>query len=163
MLFNDFSLKQHVNSPTYYRGHILDLVISKRSSKLVKDTSVIERISDHKAVVIELNVLKQQRNDIKKTFHQYKWLDVEQFQHDILCSQFYMSPSSDVDEFSGQYHHEISRLVSIHAPITTRSVTSRPPAPWYTSEIALARRKKRQLERRWKRTKLVVDREIFVA
>src|SRR3977135_3683739 len=48
-------------------------------------------------------------------------------------------------------------------PVITRTVTCHPPAPWYTQEIALARQKRRQLERRWRKTKLTVDREIFVA
>ena len=42
-------------------------------------------------------------------------------------------------------------------------MTSRPPAPWYTPEIALARQERRRLERRWRHSKLTVDREIFVA
>ena len=48
-------------------------------------------------------------------------------------------------------------------PVITRNVTCRPPAPWYTQEIALARQKRRQLERHWRKTKLTVDREIFVS
>src|SRR5277367_6251347 len=62
-----------------------------------------------------------------------------------------------------QYHNVISNLVSIHAPAITRVVTSRSPAPWYSPEIALDRKKRCQLERKWRHSKVTVDREIFVA
>jgi len=138
-------------------------VISKESSQLVKGVSVTEGISDHNGIIIKLNIAKQNRPVIKKNFHQYKKLNMDRFQNDILCSTLYSHPSTDVDSLAAQYQHEISRLVSIHAPVITRTVISRTPAPWYTPEIALARQKRRRLERRWRHTKLTVDREIFVA
>ena len=85
------------------------------------------------------------------------------FQKDIRSSELFNNSPVDVDVLADQYHTVISDLISIHAPLTTHAVASRPPAPWYTSEIALARKERRRLERRWRHTKLTVDREIFVA
>ena len=80
-----------------------------------------------------------------------------------MDSELYNNLSTDADLLATQYHKVIITLVSKHAPLTTRSVTSRAPAPWYTPEIASARRERRRLERRWRHTKLTVDHEIFVA
>src|SRR3977135_128017 len=84
------------------------------------------------------------------------------FQQDTHSSELYDNSSADVDALAAQYHSVVSDLVSIHAPLITCTVTSQPPAPWYTSEIALARQERHRLERCWRCTKLIVDREIFV-
>src|SRR5438552_9574497 len=89
---NNFSLRQHVNSPTHSGGHILDLVISMENSPLVKGIAVTEGISDHKGIKIKLNVAKQRRIAIKKTFYQYKKLNMSDFQKDILGSELYTNP-----------------------------------------------------------------------
>src|SRR5271154_352768 len=162
-LFNNFGLRQHVNLPTHTGGHILDLVISRDNTRLVQSVSVAEGITDHHSVLADLSIAVQKKNVIRKTFHQFKKLDKVKFQEDILSSDLYSNPSTDVDVLATQYHNIVSNLVSIHAPVITRTVTSHPPAPWYTPEIALARQVRRRLERRWKHTKLTVDREIFVA
>ena len=162
-VLNTFGLKQHVDLPTHAGGHILDLVISRDSTPLVESISVEEGISDHHSVFVDISIAMKKRNVVKKTFHQFKKLDIVKFQQDILTSELHTNPSTDVDVLATQYHNVVSNLVSIHAPMITQTVTSRPPAPWYTPEIALARQERRRLERRWRHTKLTVDREIFVA
>lgn len=162
-LLQNFGLKQHVNFPTHSGGHILDLVISKDNTQLVQSVSVAEGISDHHSILVDLSIAIQKKKVVKRTFHQFKKLDMVKFQQDIHSSELYDNSSADVDALAAQYHSVVSDLVSIHAPLISRTVTSRPPAPWYTSEIALARQKRRRLERRWRHTKLTVDREIFVA
>jgi len=162
-LLEIFNMRQHVNFPTHAGGHILDLVITKVDSQLIKDLSMAEGISDHQGILVHLGMAIQNRKVIKKTYHQFKKVDMVKFQQDIVSSELYTNPSSDVDLLATQYHNVISNLVSIHAPAITRVVTSRSPAPWYSPEIALARKKRRQLEKKWRHSKLTVDREIFVA
>ena len=163
LLLNDFSLKQHINVPTHVQGHTLDLLISQANSQLVKSFSVTEGISDHNGVIFELSITKQRLQTIKKTFHQYKKFDVAKFENDVINSVLYTNLATDADACATQYQSVVSNLVSIHAPIVSLTVTQRPPAPWYTPEIGIARHVKRRLERRWRHTKLTVDREIFLA
>ena len=146
-LLKNFGLRQHVKLPTHNGGHILDLVISRIDTELVRAVSVMEGISDHHGILVDLTVTCQKRSVVKKTFHQFKKLDMVKFQQDILSSELYTNPSLDVDVLAEQYHRVTSNLVSIHAPVITRTVTCHPPAPWYTQEIALARQKRHQLER----------------
>ena len=40
-------------------------------------------------------------------------------------------------------------------------VTLRPSAPWYSDEIALEKRKRRQLERCWRKSGLEIDKQQF--
>jgi len=60
-----------------------------------------------------------------------------------------------------QYQTVISTLVDRHAPLTTRSCPVRPPVPWMTTTILEAKRKKRSLERVWRKTRLEFDRKRF--
>ena len=81
----------------------------------------------------------------------------------ILWALYSTNPATDVDALAEQYHKVVSDLVAIHAPLVSKTVAARPPAPWFTPEIAVARRERRRLERRWRHSKLTIDREIYVA
>ena len=48
-----------------------------------------------------------------------------------------------------------------HVPINTKIKTLCPAAPWYTPEIHKQKIIKRRLERRWRTTRLTVDREQY--
>jgi hypothetical protein len=161
-LLKNFGLKQHVKVSTHNGGHILDLVISRADTELVRGVSVVEGISDHLGILVDLSVTTQKRSVVKKSFHQFKKLDIVKFEREILSSELYTNPSLDVDVLADRYHHVVSNLVSVHVPVITRTMTCRPPAPWYTDEIAVARQRRRQLERYWRKSRLTVDREIFV-
>ena len=51
-----FNLKQHVNISTHVHGHWLDLLITKLSSDHVKSVFQADGISDHIAVVSQVNL-----------------------------------------------------------------------------------------------------------
>ena len=61
-----------------------------------------------------------------------------------------------------QYNDVLSSILDIHAPVKTKTVTLRPAAPWYSMEINNLKKHRRRLERRWRRTKLPVDRQSFI-
>ena len=58
-------------------------------------------------------------------------------------------------------YDEVS-LLDKHAPVKERVVTVRPSAPWYTAEVTAEKQKRRQLERKWRASRLPVDREQYV-
>ena len=53
-----FDLKQHVNFPTHGHGHWLDLLITKRISNSIKSVFSAAGISDHLAVISEIDFCK---------------------------------------------------------------------------------------------------------
>ncbi|CAB4003243.1 Hypothetical predicted protein [Paramuricea clavata] len=48
-------------------------------------------------------------------------------------------------------------ILDNHAPIKSREITLRPKAPWYTNEINDKKRIRRQLERKWHKTRTNAD------
>ncbi|XP_033123422.1 uncharacterized protein LOC117122069 [Anneissia japonica] len=53
------------------------------------------------------------------------------------------------------------KLLDKHAPEVLRTVTFRPHTPWYSDQLRNAKCVKRCSERRWKKSGLEVDRQIF--
>ena len=63
-----FDLKQHVNFPTHVHGHWLDLLITKRISNCIKSVFSAAGISDHLAVISEIDCCKTKWNKEKISF-----------------------------------------------------------------------------------------------
>ena len=148
-LLETFDLKQYVKAPTHLYGHILDLVITRSAAdSLVSNFRVAEQpISDHKAITFNLTLSKPPI--IRKTVisRALMNLDVEAFTDavnlgglldDNLCLAFAIS----------KYEHILEDTLNQMAPIRSRLITIRNNAPWYSDEIAIAKRLRRKLERK---------------
>ena len=61
-----------------------------------------------------------------------------------------------------QYDSVLSSIVDKHAPPQTKTVIQRPAAPWYSEEIATEKTQRRKLERRWRHSGLLTDRQTYV-
>ena len=67
-----------------------------------------------------------------------------------------------ISELVDLYNKELSALLEQHAPLKKKILTLRPTAPWYSEEIRKEKSKRRKLECHWRRTRLTIDREIYV-
>ena len=56
----------------------------------------------------------------------------------------------------------LSSILDKHAPLQTKTVIQRPAAPWYSEEIATEKTQRRKLERRWRHSGLLTDRQAYV-
>ncbi|XP_044167945.1 cilia- and flagella-associated protein 91-like isoform X1 [Acropora millepora] len=56
----------------------------------------------------------------------------------------------------------LTNLLNTHAPIKKRAITLRPYAPWYNDSIDVEKRKRRKLERRWRKSSLNTDRQLCI-
>ena len=70
--------------------------------------------------------------------------------------------ATDLDTLASQYDDVLHSLLEHHAPLKQRLVTVRPSAPWYTQEVTLEKTKRRQLERKWRSSRLQSDRKKYV-
>ena len=67
----------------------------------------------------------------------------------------------DVSALSDCYDNTMRSLLDQYAPVKKRIITVRPAAPWYSDNIKQEKAERRKLERRWRSTKLMIDRELY--
>ena len=59
------------------------------------------------------------------------------------------------------YNFCLSSLLDTHAPSKTRTITVRSNSSWYCEEISEAKRNRRKLERKWHKSKLEIDHQLY--
>ena len=164
-LLETFNLKQHINVPTHRSGHTLDLVITRSDENVASKFDVYDpSISDHFVVTCMLSLPKTSFERKEICCRKLKSIDMQTFRDEISNSAL-ASPSSivdDLEQLTAVYDLTLSSLVDKHAPLKTRIVTVRPSASWYNENIMTEKRKRRKLERRWRRTGLAEDRVRFI-
>ena len=54
----------------------------------------------------------------------------------------------DPEELVNQFNSTLSSVIDQHAPLKTKTVKTRPQVPWYSEEIALAKRRRQKAEKK---------------
>ena len=57
----------------------------------------------------------------------------------------------------------IRHLIDKHAPIITKTITLRPETPYYSDELRRAKCSQRKLERKWRKTNIAIDRQLYMS
>ena len=163
-LLDVFNLKQHVRDPTYKNGHTLDLVITRADEEPVGNVRVSEpAISDHCAIHFDTSHLVKPRFERQKvTYRKLRSVDKGLFTQDIKNSALMNHELTDVSALVDCYNKTLLSLLNEHAPVKSCIVTISPAAPWYSENIKLEKAKRRKLERKWRKDKLVVHSEMYV-
>jgi hypothetical protein len=81
------------------------------------------------------------------TFRSIKTIDIDAFNADLLDLPLLRHPASTLDELVDQYDSGIRSVIDMHAPLRTKRIFLRQPAPWLTGEIRAARCELRNAER----------------
>ena len=59
------------------------------------------------------------------------------------------------------YNTELLRILDYHAPLSTDRATVCPAVPWYSNEIKTEKRRRRKLEKQWRKRQLPSERLRF--
>ena len=86
--------------------------------------------SDHSAVLCGLNIARPKPAKITISFRKFRDIDMNEFRSDITHFPLYISPAHDLDNLVRQYDSVLSDLMNKHALLITRTIRSRPNAPW---------------------------------
>ena len=153
--------------PTHSAGSTLDAVLSRTSNiLLISDVDVVEETGttlDHFLTEFKISVTYPAKPCSLKTvsFREYSSFDLDSFISDINdsdlgdCQKFV-----DLDNALSLYENILT--LDRHAPIRTKMVKEKFEKPkWWNSDCQQARRKKRQAERRYKKTKSSAARLAF--
>ena len=164
--FNDilasFDTKQHVNFPTHIHGHWLDILITRSSCKNIQTPTVVDGLSDHNTVIADLKVpiapAVSKHNMFYRAIHS---INIASFMTDIITSDLVTHPKEHISDLYKQYRQILKTLLDKHAPAKSKSVSQKPPAHWMTPEIIQSKRRRRYLERVWRKSRSSLDRSRY--
>ena len=125
-LIGAFGLIQHVRQPTHLRGHTLDLIIYRFSETIVHKVTVENpMISDHKSVILTINMQRPTLPMKKIKYRIWKNFDLGKFKTDITNSELTLNMPVGVNSATNQYQTVLSKLLEKHAPLQERDITIR--------------------------------------
>lgn len=155
-LIDQCNMTQLIDEPTHRAGHTLDLVITRKLSQTFSNTAVIDRlISDHKVIIMNIDIQKPRSVTRTATTRNIKRVDISAFKTDV--AKAFHDTQGDVDS----YNSKLEDVIDKHAPLTVRTISTRPFAPWYTLDVKQAKAQCRKAERKWLKTRLTVHKDIF--
>jgi hypothetical protein len=120
-------------------------------------------ISDHHAIHFDMECAKPHPPRKTITYRKTKDLDIDLFKTDILSSDLYHAPANNLADKVNQYDLVLKALMDKHAPEMTKNVAHKEPRPWMNDKILTAKKRRRRMERRWRKTRLTVHREAYQA
>ena len=158
-------MKQLVSGSTHKNGHTLGLLLTRSDEVVATQVSIQhDWPSDHSAVTCKLSISKPPEKKSTVTYRHLKKINVENFRQDIMDSALADRHLVDTAQLAARYNNILGTLLDKHAPITSRKMTLRPHAPWFSAQQDALRKsklEKRRLERQWKTSHLEVHWQLY--
>ena len=151
-LTEQFNLTQHVSIPTHDSRNTLDLVLTRDDfsvSSIFTDHSVQ---SDNSAVLFTISYASP--GVVKKSITYRKWKSSVQAD---ISDAFEDFAYQNIDTAIRTYNSTLADIIDNHAPRKSRIVTVKADKPWYTAELSQEKRLRHKYERKYKQSKLTVD------
>ena len=176
-ILDEFGLTQLVSKPTHTYGHTLDVLIVPAdncsiipSSLNVHDPCISDNSGHlasnrHFAVMWSTicdRVKRQQRKEVK--YQNFTKIDSSSFKADLENIHLAQKCQKDlsVDTMLTLILNELSDVVLQHAPVVKKTVShQRPNRPWYNDHLKQLKTKRRQLERKYNKSGLEIDYQIY--
>ena len=102
--------------------------------------------------------VNREKNVFYRAIHS---INIASFMTDIITSDLVTHPKEHVSDLCKQYSQILKTLLDKHAPIKSKSGSQKPPAPWMTPEIIQSKRRRRYLERVWRKSRSSLDRSRY--
>ena len=137
-----YDLVQVINKPTHRCGHIIDWVIVRPDDDIHRKSTVTDSLeSDHYCQSKSTGLLNIANIDRPS----------------------FIAELSSVSEFSSVENAVLCTVLDKHAPPFLRKVITS-SSPWFESirdELFIAKRERRQAERKWMNTKLIIFKDLY--
>ena len=160
-LLDEHGSSQFVSVPTR-DNNILDILAACETDAMVTSEVIVTNLGlpfDHNLVSCKLLVELESQPPVKQTFRDCKSIDVSKFRRMLSESPLFTAPELSAADYADQIETITTEIINELAPIKTCSkVKRRRPHVWLSDEAISAKRRRRRLERKWKRGGLEKDR-----
>ena len=156
------NLKQIIDTPTHNKGNILDLVIVNEENRAQLKEVDANGISDHAFITYHLMkecITAKEKRSVR--VRPLKNLNINALIGDISPKLRRLTDGSNADELISMTNAILRDALDRHAPKKMIKLKGEKHKGWYNDEIHEERRKRRRLERKFKKTKLEVDNQIL--
>ena len=154
------SLVQVINKPTHRCGHIIDWVIVRPNDDIHKKSIVTGSLeSYHYCTKSYLNVSVSMPSTLYRTVRNIAKI----YRPSIIAELSGVSELSSVENAS-QFCDFLRTVVDKHAAPSLRKVITHNSTPWFKSirdDLFIAKRKRRQAERKWMNTNLTIFKDLY--
>ncbi len=149
-----------IEEPTHEKGNTLDLVIVGNNSML-RSHEVGSRLSDHHAIIMNLDMKKPERQKKTISFRKIKDIDKDKFKEDVAQKIQSIDLEQDIGQLVHDYNCILKETLDEHAPLQTKEITVRERTPWTNEDLRPWKTERRRLERKWRKNRLHVDRQTY--
>ena len=154
-----YNLVQVINKPTHRCGHIIGWVVVLPDDDIHKKSTATDSLEpDHYCTKSYFNVSVSKPSTIYRTVRNMANIDRPSFIAELSS----VSEFSSVEK-SNQYCDYLRTVLDKHAPPSQRKVVNHNSSPWFESiryELFIAKRERRQAERKWRNTKLTIFKDL---
>ena len=152
-LLDEFSLRQHITSPTHSSGHTLDLLLTRSDTTAISSTETTDpALSDHRAVLFSVTVPSRSRIPrITKLVRRFRSINLTNFASDILSSPLFTSSVTTLESYILLFNKTLVEALDKHAPLKTVTCPSRTRKPFITPAILTEKSKRSKLETVYRR------------
>jgi hypothetical protein len=163
-LITSLDLQQHIYGATHRAGHTLDLVITRNDTQrsLVRSVEIQDiGISDHYAVSCQVLINPDIVASKTCMARSLRRISTATFASDLSAALLHIGEDGDLNNLVTQFNHQLYNVLDKHAPLRMVKVKGESQKAWYNDDIHDARRKRRQLERKFLKSGLEVDKQIL--
>ena len=155
-----YNLVQVINEPTHRCGHIIDWVIVRPDDDIHSKSTVTDSLeSDHYCTKSYFNVSVSKPSTLYRTVNNIAKIDRPSFIAELSGVSVFSSV-----ENANQFCDFLRTVIYKHAPPSLRKVIAHNSSPWFElirDDLFMAKRKRRQAERKWRNTKLTIFKDLY--
>ena len=155
-----YNLVQVINRPTHRCCHIIDWVIVRPDDDIYEKSTATDSLeSDHYCTKSYFNVSVSNSSTLCRTVRNIANIDRPSF----------IAELSGVSEFSSvekenQFCYFLCTVLDKQTPPSLQRVITHNSSPWFESirdELFIAKRERRQAERKWRNTRLTIFKDLY--
>ena len=165
-ILHSLDLIQHVSEPTHTHHHTLDLIITRSGSNVLSIQEIVNTgLSDHFLILGAFNLGYEYRVKKRICMRPLKRIDIRTYSNDLADKIGQLNISVDRDDvhnIASSFMKLSMDVIDQHAPQRLISVKGNTQKPWYDDEVHASRVVRRRLERRYRKTKLEIDRQMYI-